>query len=264
MNQIRNAWLVCPKPNPQASMRLFCFHYAGGSATIFRRWPENLPSNIEVCAIQLPGRGSHIMAPPLTSVEQVIDGLSTAIAPWLDKPFMFFGHSMGALISFELTRRLRAEHNTGPAQIFVSGRRAPQLPIHTSHHTLPELEFMSVIRSFNGTPKVILENAEMMQAMLPLVRADFMLCETYQYTAQLPLDSPIHALGGIKDPEVDREHLEAWSEQTTNAFKVQMFPGDHFFIQSCEAAVLQVVARSVYQLASAANSSYRSAAQPIA
>lgn len=263
MTHSRPPWLVCASPNPQAAMRLFCFHYAGGGATIFRKWHERLPSSVEVCAIQLPGRGSHIMVPPLTSVEAAIDGLSAAIATWLDKPFIFYGHSMGALLSFELAHRLREEYSVSPAQLIVSGRRAPQLPIHTAYHTLPEQEFLSLIRSFNGTPKVILDNAEMMQAMLPMLRADFMICETYRYSDPPQLDLPILALGGLHDPEVDREHLEAWSRQTTKAFKAQMFPGDHFFIQSCEAMVLQTLTRAVYQLADAPDSSRRETAQAI-
>ena len=157
-------WLSYPKPNPQASIRLFCFPYAGGSAVVFRSWPEALPSNVEVVAVQPPGRGARIMEAPFTSLTPLVEAVAEAMRPQLDKPFAFFGHSLGALISFELTRRLRSLGAPQPARLFVSGTGAPQLgQANRPIHALPDSELMEALRNLNGTPAEVLDNAELMQ-----------------------------------------------------------------------------------------------------
>ncbi|WRH68385.1 MAG: thioesterase domain-containing protein [Planktothrix sp. GU0601_MAG3] len=134
-----NSWVTYPKPNPQAKLRLFCFHYAGGGAVIFRSWADSLPSTVEVCPIELPGRSSRLRETPFTQMEPLIQTLAPAIFPHLNKPFAFFGHSMGGLVSFELAQLLRKEYNQSPLHLFVSGCRAPQIPDRASQiHALPE------------------------------------------------------------------------------------------------------------------------------
>src|SRR5215216_2860694 len=145
-------WLTCPKPNPHARLRLFCFPYAGGRAAIFRTWPDALPNNVEFFAIELPSRGKRMKEPPITRMDPLVRGIAEAIRPLLDKPFCFFGHSMGALISFELARLLRREHSPQPSHLFVSGSAAPQVPdAHPRTFDLPEPEFLDVLRRLNGT-----------------------------------------------------------------------------------------------------------------
>jgi medium-chain acyl-[acyl-carrier-protein] hydrolase len=245
----RNGWIVTPRPNPNADVRLFCFHYAGGSATLFQKWADSLPPLVELCAIQLPGRGARIGEPLLSNVAAVVDPLASAMTPYLDKPFMFFGHSMGALLSYEVAHRLREMYALQPEHLFVSGRRAPQFPAHTAYHSLSDSEFMQRLHRLNGTPKAILENAELMQLMLPMLRADFQICETHRYQERMPLTCPISALGGLQDPDVEYSHLTAWRSQTTGQFNLHMFDGDHFFIQSATLAVLQVLARRLHYYA---------------
>src|SRR5262249_55388812 len=143
----------------------------------------------------------------------------------------FFGHSMGAMISFELARYLRRKHRLSPHHLFVSGRRAPQIPMtEAPSYNLPESGFYEKLRLLNGTPTEVLEQPELMELVLPMLRADFSVVETYAYTTDAPLDCPVTAFGGLQDHRVERGMLEAWREQTTSTFTLRMLPGDHFFL----------------------------------
>lgn len=230
------------KPNPQARLRLFCFAYAGGGASIYRTWPALLPPEVELCAVQLPGREERTKDAPFTDLPPLIESLSLAIQPYLTKPFAFFGHSMGALVSFELTRRLRKRAAATPLHLLVSAHRAPQLPDpYPPIHQLPDAEFKQELLKLNGTPKSLLENDELMQVLAPVLRADFSVCETYAYTSGEPLDCPITAFGGLQDRETSRAELEAWRKQTQKPFQLHMFEGDHFFFFSARESILHIV-----------------------
>jgi medium-chain acyl-[acyl-carrier-protein] hydrolase len=231
-------------------MRLFCFPYAGGGALIYRNWSNNLPSSVEVLPVQLPGRGNRILDAPFTEMSALVPATAESLLPYLDKPFAFFGHSMGAIISFELTRHLRRENGPQPVALFVSGGRAPQVPDEDPiKYNLPEPEFIEELRRLNGTPPEVLENSELLQLMIPLLRADFSLVETYEYASEPPLKCPIFAFGGLQDVDVKREQLEAWREQTTGHFLLRMFPGDHFFFHTSEAEILRILSLKLGQLA---------------
>jgi medium-chain acyl-[acyl-carrier-protein] hydrolase len=244
-------WFVCPKPNPRAGLRLFCFPYAGGGTLIYRAWPAALERVAELHIVQLPGRERRLAESPYTSVGALVSELSEAIAGHLDLPFAFFGHSMGAVLSFELARRLRRERGVEPRHLFVSGRSAPQLPRREPcTFDLPEPEFVQELINLNGTPREVLENPELRQLLLPLLRADFAVCQTYEYDPGRPLACPITALGGIGD-RVSREDLEGWREQTVSRFMLRMFPGDHFFLNSAQATLLEVIARDLQRHAGA-------------
>ena len=247
-----NSWVKCPKPKPQANLRLFCFPYAGGSTLGFHTWPDSLPPTVEVCLVELPGRGTRLMESPFTRMSLLVQGIAQALFPYLDKPFAFFGHSMGGLVSFELARLLSSEYGCSPVHLFVSGRRAPQIPEleRATIYTLPEPEFLEELCRLNGTPKAVLENTELMQLLLPALRADFAVVETYVYTPKPTLDCPITAFGGLQDCEVSYDYLEAWREQTNASFSLQMLPGDHFFVYSAQPLLLQALSRKLHQLTS--------------
>ncbi|WP_103125315.1 thioesterase II family protein [Nostoc cycadae] len=239
-----NSWIICPKANPLADLRLFCFPYAGGSSLLFRSWADYLPPFIEVCAIELPGRGRQIKLPLCNNMDVLVDAIASIIHPYLDKPFAFFGHSMGGLISFELARLLRKKYHLLPVHLFISGRHAPQIPdSYPAIHNLPEADFIAEIRHLNGTPPAVLENSELMQLFQPILRADFAVLETYIYTPEPPLACPISVFGGLQDSEVSCDELQAWQEQTTTNFNLDMFPGDHFFLHSAQSMLIASLAK---------------------
>ena len=242
-------WLVGSGSNPNAQLRLFCFPYAGGNALIYRNWAGNLPPSVEVCPVQLPGRGNRLQEPSFTRLVDLVQALNQALFPYFDKPFAFFGHSMGAMIAFELARSLRRDYGLEPMHLFVSGRVAPQIrrqePIT---YDLPEPELLEELRRLNGTPKEVLEHPELMQLMLPLIRADFQVVQTYKYSPEPPLSCPISAFGGLQDQGVSRAALEAWREQTAATFIIRMFDGDHFFLHGVQPLFLSILAQELYGL----------------
>ena len=244
-----NRWVVQTKSNPRANLRLFCFPYAGGNAQVYRDWTECLPSTIDVCSIELPGRGGRISESPYKQVSPLVNDMATALYPLLDLPFAFFGHSFGALVAFELTRLLRKNYALIPVHLFVSGRDAPQIrgdaPLSDPVYLLPEREFREKLRILSGTSDAVLQNAELMQLLMPIVRADLEVNETYVYTAQSPLECPITAFGGFQDPVTTHNELEAWRDQTSIDFALHMFPGNHFFLNTAQTHLLRVIARSL-------------------
>jgi medium-chain acyl-[acyl-carrier-protein] hydrolase len=173
----------------------------------------------------------------------LIDALSVELRPYLSAPFAFCGHSMGALISFELARRLIRDRQPGPRHLFIGARRAPQLqddcpPVHTQN----ERAFVEQIAiRYGALPNVIAHDPELMRLFMPTLRADIAVCETYEYRNGEPLDCPISVFGGRQDPGVSRSDLEAWRVQTTAQFSLRMFAGDHFFIKSARAELLRAI-----------------------
>jgi medium-chain acyl-[acyl-carrier-protein] hydrolase len=247
-----NRWFAPLKPGATGNMRLFCFPYAGGSSNIYREWPKYLPPNVEVWVAKLPGRDNRLKETPYTDLATLADAFAQAMVSYLDKPFVFFGHSMGAMLSYELSRLLRSRRGVEPAHLIVSARRAPQLP-DTAQPTynLPDAEFIEEVRRLNGTPKEVLEHAELMQMVLPLLRADFSVCETYTHTPGPTLECPLTVLGGIQDVDISREHLEAWRELTRGPFSLRILPGEHFFIHTAQPLVLRIVAQELLKVSRA-------------
>jgi medium-chain acyl-[acyl-carrier-protein] hydrolase len=243
MTRTANPWLYYFKPNPKASVRLFCFHYAGGSALTYRTWAQKLPATVEVVAIQLPGRATRMHEPAITKLTDVVEPIAEALAPLLNEPFAFFGHSMGALISFEVARFLRRQGRALPWHMFVSGRSAPQLNReHEPLYNLPKDQLLAELKELEGTPREVLEHPELMELMLPMLRADFSICDTYEYTEEAPLACPITAFGGLQDADISRRQVEAWREQTSATFTLRMVPGNHFFIHANETLLLNLLA----------------------
>lgn len=234
------SYITLNEPKPEADLRLFCFPYAGASSLIFRTWSKHLPANIEVFPVELPGRGTQMKLPPFHKLEPLVEVIVDSIKPYLDKPVAFFGHSMGGLISFEVTRSLRRKYGISPSHLFISARRAPQI-IHPYPpiYNLPQAEFIAKLRLLQGTPEAILENVEFMEIILPIIRADFAVLETYVYKHEPPLDCPITVFGGLKDEEASLNEITAWREMTNAKFSLKAFPEDHFFIHSVQANLLE-------------------------
>lgn len=240
-------WILGPPPDPSARLRLFCFPYAGGGASVFHGWGPSLPAGVAVYPVQPPGRENRLREPAFTAIGPLVEAAATALRPLLRPPFALFGHSLGALVAFELARRLRREGAPAPACLFASGCRAPQLqrPAVLPAHRLPKDVFIAELRRLKGTPEAVLNNAELLEVLLPVLLADFAAAETYRYTEEKPLDSPITVFGGDEDGQVDGHGLAAWAAQTAAAFRLHRLPGGHFFLRTDRAFFLQSLSASL-------------------
>ena len=222
-------------------VRLFCFPYAGAGPSIFRSWQADVLDGIQVCGVYLPGRGDRFGEPPFTRVGPLIGVLADHIRPYLDVPAAFFGHCMGALVGFELARRL-GEEGREPIHLVVSALPGPSLLRGTPPlHALPKADFVSSLTGLNGIPAELLEHDDLLDMMLPTLRADFELCETYEYRAGRPLQCRISAYCGGRDPRCPTGLVESWRAETVGKFSSRFFPGDHFFIDSARTAVLSAI-----------------------
>lgn len=214
-------------------LRLFCFPYAGGSAEVYRNWQRWFPDRVDVCLVHLPGRGRRMKEPAFTQAAPLAKAIVDRIVDEINVPYALYGHSMGAMIAFEVAREISHRRCASPQHLFVSGSRAPQLPrTEPATFHLPHDEFVAALKRLNGTPTEILDNPELMELFIGLLRADFQLVETYKYHAQEPLSCPITVYGGLDDKTVPQESCRAWQEQTSAHCKVTMVNGDHFFIRN--------------------------------
>jgi medium-chain acyl-[acyl-carrier-protein] hydrolase len=240
------SWLKYPRPNSQAKLRLFCFPYAGAGASIYQAWPNNLPPEIEVCSVQLPGRENRLKEPAFTEISNLTQTLASVLCSQMSIPFAFFGHSMGSLLSFELARQLRRQNDPIPVHLFVASRRAPQIPATTGPtYLLPEDKFIEKIRFVDGTSEAILQSPKWINYLLPILRTDLRMCETYNYTDENPLDCPISAFVSYGDRVVSQEEVTGWNVQTNNLFKLQIFSGNHFFLHNARTDLLQAIAQDL-------------------
>jgi medium-chain acyl-[acyl-carrier-protein] hydrolase len=238
-----NLWVPRFRSNASALLRLFCLPYAGGGAAVYRTWGDVLPRSVEVCPVQLPGREMRLKERAFSSVFPLVEAMAPALVPLLDKPFVLFGHSMGALVAFELANRLRRDHNLLPEVLFVSARVAPSAELRRGPLSkLPDDELMEEILGLNGTDKNLLDHKELLRLTLPTLRADLALHEDYKYSEEPPLQCPIVAFGGLRDPKIDAEGLEGWRNHTSSSFARRLLAGDHFFISAPHSSFLNVFA----------------------
>jgi medium-chain acyl-[acyl-carrier-protein] hydrolase len=232
----------------RAKLRLFCFPYSGGSANIFHGWEKFLPVTVRVCPVELPGRGRCIADPPFRQIAPLLQWLFNALHPYLNEPIAMFGHSLGALISFEFARLL-VKADIRPIHLFVSGRRAPPASINRKPiFNLAEAEFIQELRRLKGTPQEVLTNYDFMKFIIPILKADFEICETYSYFDGPRLDCPITVFAGLQDDETTSEHLSLWRDQTTGPCTVHVLPGDHFFLRSAQPLLLRMLAKELHQI----------------
>lgn len=225
-------WWVRSSTTAKNPIRLFCFPYAGGGPSVFSHWPVLMGRNYEVCSLSLPGRGARLREPSLRNLDEIIPETYESVLPLLEGPFMFFGHSMGALVAFELCRRLYWEGRKLPRVLFVSGARAPQTPWERKTYDLPKDEFLADVLRLNGFPEELVKEESFIEMLLPALRADFQVCQTYTFLPGVRLPIPIHVFGGTEDPDVLEPHLQGWAEHTSQVCSVMLIQGDHFFINS--------------------------------
>jgi medium-chain acyl-[acyl-carrier-protein] hydrolase len=231
--------IVIPEARPRASLRLLCCPYAGGGAYVFRAWAKRLPSWIEVLAVEPPARGTRFNEAPVGSVHELVTSVADAFEPALERPYALFGHSLGSLVAFELACELRRRRRRPPQRLFVSGRGAPTRPWRRPPiHQLPDAEFLAAIDAYNGWPDEVRQHTELVQLLLPILRADFKISETYSWSNELPLGVDVTACYGFSDEEVLAEDVDAWRELTNGDFAIEGFDGDHFFLRNREAELL--------------------------
>ncbi len=239
-----SAWMVRPNPKAQATSRLFCFPYAGAGASVFFPWAKALaPSGMEVCIVQLPGRENRIREEPIVSFSSLMGMLTQDPQPFLQIPFYFMGYSMGSLVAFELCRALRRKHWPPPQHIFMAASEAPQLSrVEERLHVLPDSEFIEAVgRRYHGVAQNLLKHPELLELVLPVLKADFELLENYEYQFEAPLECPLTVFGGDKDESVGLPLLESWRQQTDGPFSIKIFHGDHFFLNTARAEILETI-----------------------
>jgi medium-chain acyl-[acyl-carrier-protein] hydrolase len=230
-------------------VRLFCFPYAGAGPSIYQSWQPALGPNVKVVPVQLPGREQQLGHAPFDRLIPLVEDLTRTLRPQFDKPFAFFGHSMGALLSFEVARQLRRTCALLPAHMFVSAHRAPHLPDpHPPIHSLSDSHFLEELCRLNDAQTEVLRNPELTAVLMTTLRADFAACETYTYSAEDPLPCPVVAIGGLQDRLTRREELAAWQEQTSSTFMLRMIPGDHFFLNTARSLLLMMIAEDLRYL----------------
>jgi medium-chain acyl-[acyl-carrier-protein] hydrolase len=248
MNQKFNNWITCPAANPDARLRLFCLPFAGGGASAYRPWAKLLLPAIELCPIQLPGRENRLRESPYTDIVPLIEALADQIKPYLDKPYALYGHSMGALLAFELTRTLQRQNAPLPLTLFLAARRAAHLPPRRPPiYSLPDPELIQALRHLGGWQEEITEHQELLDILLPTLRADLTLGSLYRYSADTPLHCPLQLYTGRDDPDVPPDDMEAWREHSTQSSSLRIFSGGHSFLRSHRDALLEAITSSLAQ-----------------
>ncbi|MCY1045297.1 alpha/beta fold hydrolase [Corallococcus sp. bb12-1] len=226
-------------------MRLFCFPHSGGSVGEYVRWADLLP-DIEVWGVQLPGRGARAEEAPFTRIRELVDSLVAAVD--FGTHFAFFGHSLGALVAFETAQRLRELGRAMPDALMLSAAPAPQLPpraIPSSH--LDEAGLLTALEpTYGELIQELREDAELRELLLPGLRADLSLVESYPYEARAPLPCAMTVTGGTQD-DLAREDLEAWRIHTTGPFELHLLPGGHFYLREQKAALLRLLGEPLRQ-----------------
>jgi surfactin synthase thioesterase subunit len=224
------AWFMCPKPNPDARMRLFCLPFAGGGASTYYGWSQAFPRDVEIRAVQLPGRESRLLEPRVKSAPALAQAVADAIGPYLDRPFALFGYSMGALLAFETTRVLRRRGHVLPVHLFVAGMHAPHMPPAVPPlANLPEQELLNAVRHHYQPPEDALRIPDLRDLFLPVLRDDMALVEGYAYQPEPPLSCGIDAYVGDQDRSTPVETAGRWRDHTVALFSLNVLPGGHFF-----------------------------------
>jgi medium-chain acyl-[acyl-carrier-protein] hydrolase len=243
----RTPWLPS-RPPGAPGIRLFCFPHAGAGALAYREWGRLLPTSIQVLPVLPPGRETRMRETSYTSIGPYVADLATALAPELRAPYALFGHSLGALVAFELARRLRADGLPAPVHLFVSGRMAPQFTEHRRIlHGLPASDLSRELAALGGIPSRLDLGDHRLSPLLDALRADLTVNEKYAFRAEPALGTAITALGGAADPRVTEGELAAWRGQTSGPFTFRTYRGGHFYLTDRKQrdALLGLIARTL-------------------
>lgn len=236
---VREATLRCFEPRQAPKRRLICLPYAGGGPATYRPWSQHLPDDVEVVAVQFPGREPPYREPPLDSIADLVASLLPPLAERADLPFALFGHSMGALVAFEATLAMERDGGPSPSLLFVSSRRPPDEPAdHAPVHDLPDDAFVdAMVRRYNAVPEVVRREPDLMALLLPVLRADIRAYERYEPLSGRQVQCPVRVYGGTDDRHPRPQLLPLWRRVAEHDVSVRVFEGDHFWLAEHAAAV---------------------------
>lgn len=238
----KNRWILCNDVNPEARIRLLCFPFAGGGTLPYRKWGSGLPSSVEVCSVLLPGRGSRLSEPPIHDLPTMTEQITVNVVPLLDKPIVFFGHSMGAMLAFETARALRRRGCPLPQLMFLSGCGAIHRP--STYGPMSHLSDDDLIAELNSRfqqiPPKMVQHKALRKMILPMLRGDMTAVDNYVYQDEPPFNMPIVTFGGVEDG-ISAESLIEWAQHTTGSAEHHMLPGGHFFINSARTQLLETM-----------------------
>jgi phthiocerol/phenolphthiocerol synthesis type-I polyketide synthase E len=253
--------LVIPAPRPQATLRLICFPYAGGGPAVFKGWADRLPDHIELCLLQLPGRNARLGEKSYTRMEELVTNLTPDLLPYLDRPFAFLGLCLGGVQAFEVAQRLVKEHDLYPSHLIFAGSRAPHF--YNEHQFASDVlqfnyesdgesaqkgdsELIAMLKEMNfANNQALFDDAEMRDLMLPIIKADYEVNNTYLYRAHPPLAVPMTSIGGRIDPYATGVHITGWREHTTEAFRSVFCAGDHYFVEGQRDLIASIVVETL-------------------
>lgn len=240
-------WLVGAGKSPRSLVRLFCVPHAGAGISAYSGWANELTPEVELVTVQLPGRESRFHEPACCDFTQLVQDVSDSLSAHLDKSFALFGNSFGALVAYEVVHELRRRFGAAPVHLFVSACGAPQLaPFHTPIADIPDAELIAELdHRYSGIPEAIRQDPEFLQAILPAVRADLKMLESYSYQRREPLSCPIAVFGGDRDPTLSPGQLDAWREQTTGPFRLEIVHGGHLYLRSARHRLIEAIRKAV-------------------
>jgi medium-chain acyl-[acyl-carrier-protein] hydrolase len=240
-------WFHAPRPCPDAALRMYCFHHAGGGAAAYRGWPEAIGPSVEIVAVRLPGRENRFVEPRFRSMADVVQALRGPLRAGLDRPYAFLGHSLGALVAYETARALVRDACPPPVHLFAAAspfpdRERPRSP-GSRLHALPDDVLIERLRAYGGLPESALAQREMIAVMLPTIRDDLEIGSTYEAPGTGLLPCPITVLAGTDDHTTSQEGLANWRTATTGPFRIRVIRGGHFFVtESVEGTAGSVLA----------------------
>jgi len=244
MTTATSDWLQCLETREGARLRFVCVPHAGGAASAYAGWHEELPEDVEVWAVQPPGRENRLLEPPVAGILEMAAMLGPEVpALFEDAEVVLFGHCLGSLVAFETARWLRDNGHRLPALLVVSGHPAPEL--HWRYvepvHELPDDELVQTFAEFEGTADGVFEDPELLELLIPALRADAAAHNTYVFEPEEPLDVDILAVAGSEDPETTEDTLRGWAQETTRDCTVRTFPGGHFYHYEQRGPLLRTI-----------------------
>lgn len=243
--QNTSRWVRRYHASDESPIQLVCLPHAGGSASFYFPMSQSLAPAVDVLSVQYPGRQDRRDEPGITDIGAYADALTSQLLPWLDRPLAFFGHSMGAVLAFEVTRRLERDHGTAPVRIFASGRRSPSSFRHETVHLRNDDGIVAEMRELSGTDAKILGNEEILRMVLPAIRSDYTAIENYRAAADDIVRAPVTVLTGDADPKTSREEADAWEGHTAGGFDMHRFPGGHFFLANHQEQIMKIVSEEL-------------------